>query len=203
MFNDKLKELRREKGLTQDELASKIYVSRSLIAKYETGAVYPSKENLEKLALFFNVDVNDLIDTNEVTLEVAKIKSTSYKINLICLIAVIVISTILAILIFIPMFKGFRYIYPIPEGQSSPDIEYYWVSIFSGNMMYGNPQGILSFISLLIPIVSAILSIIFMNKGPILPLLIITYIVFFLSIILFFVALINCYALNGTLYLFN
>ena len=55
-FNEKLKELRKEKGLTQEELASKIYVSRTLISKYESGAIIPTKDNIEKLALFFNVD---------------------------------------------------------------------------------------------------------------------------------------------------
>ncbi len=44
MFCDKLKMLRKEKGLTQEELAKGVYVSRSLIAKYETGAAYPNKK---------------------------------------------------------------------------------------------------------------------------------------------------------------
>lgn len=60
-FNEKLKELRKEKGLTQEELASKIYVSRTLISKYESGTIIPTKDNIEKLALFFNVDKSDLM----------------------------------------------------------------------------------------------------------------------------------------------
>lgn len=52
MFCDKLKAYRKQKNITQEELAKAIFVSRSLIAKYETGAAYPNKENLEKLALF-------------------------------------------------------------------------------------------------------------------------------------------------------
>ena len=59
-FSDKLKKLRKEKELTQEELASKIYVSRSLIARYENGTVVPTKENIEKLALFFNVKLSYL-----------------------------------------------------------------------------------------------------------------------------------------------
>ena len=57
MFCDKLKAYRKQKGITQEELARAIFVSRSLIAKYETGTAYPNKENLEKLALYFGVKV--------------------------------------------------------------------------------------------------------------------------------------------------
>lgn len=49
-FAKKLKELRKEKGLTQEELASQLFVSRTLISKYESGAIYPTKENAEKIA---------------------------------------------------------------------------------------------------------------------------------------------------------
>lgn len=38
-FSKKLKELRKEKGLTQEELASQLFVSRALISKYESGAI--------------------------------------------------------------------------------------------------------------------------------------------------------------------
>lgn len=53
MFQDKLKDLRKEKGITQNELAKEIFVSRSLIAKFETGTVFPSREILEKIAFIF------------------------------------------------------------------------------------------------------------------------------------------------------
>lgn len=52
-FSEKLKELRKEKGLTQEELAKEIFVSRTLISKYENGAIYPTKENAIKIAEFF------------------------------------------------------------------------------------------------------------------------------------------------------
>ena len=44
-FSEKLRKLRKEKGLTQEELARAVFVSRTLITKYESGAVYPTKEN--------------------------------------------------------------------------------------------------------------------------------------------------------------
>lgn len=54
-FSEKLKKLRREKGITQNELADAIFISRSMIAKYESGLAYPTRENAEKLASFFDV----------------------------------------------------------------------------------------------------------------------------------------------------
>ena len=46
-FSDKLKELRKNKGITQEELANNVFVSRSVIAKYESGNAFPTKENAE------------------------------------------------------------------------------------------------------------------------------------------------------------
>ena len=58
MFQDKLKNLRKEKDITQNELAKEIFVSRSLIAKFETGIVFSSREILEKIALYFDVPIS-------------------------------------------------------------------------------------------------------------------------------------------------
>ena len=40
-FNEKIQELRKQKGLTQEELAEKLYVSRTAISKWESGRGYP------------------------------------------------------------------------------------------------------------------------------------------------------------------
>ena len=48
MFQEKLKDLRKKKGVTQAELAKEIFVSRSLIAKYETGVAFPNRETRDK-----------------------------------------------------------------------------------------------------------------------------------------------------------
>ena len=45
MFSKKLKELRNEKGLTQEELGKIIFVSRSAIAKWEQGKGMPCKDH--------------------------------------------------------------------------------------------------------------------------------------------------------------
>lgn len=56
MFKDKLKELREKEGLSQQELADKLYVSRSAVAKWENGNGIPSDVNLDSICKFFDVD---------------------------------------------------------------------------------------------------------------------------------------------------
>ena len=64
-FNQKLQELRKQKGLTQEELASSLYVSRTAISKWESGRGYPNIDSLKELAKFFSVTVDSLISTDE------------------------------------------------------------------------------------------------------------------------------------------
>lgn len=52
MFKDKLKENRLKSGLSQEELAQKVFVSRSAIAKWEQGRGLPEDESLDRLAHF-------------------------------------------------------------------------------------------------------------------------------------------------------
>lgn len=70
-FNEKLQELRKQKGLTQEELAEQLYVSRTAISKWESGRGYPNIESLKAIAKFFSVTVDELISTDEV-LEIAE-----------------------------------------------------------------------------------------------------------------------------------
>lgn len=49
-FGQKLKDARKYKGLTQQQLADKLSVTPSLIGQYETGKRRPKKENVEKIA---------------------------------------------------------------------------------------------------------------------------------------------------------
>ena len=65
-FNQKLQELRKQKGLTQEELAARLYVSRTAISKWESGRGYPSIDSLRMIARFFSVTVDDLLSTDEV-----------------------------------------------------------------------------------------------------------------------------------------
>ena len=64
-FNEKLQELRKQKGLTQEELAASLYVSRTAISKWESGRGYPNIESLKAIAKFFSVTVDELLSTDE------------------------------------------------------------------------------------------------------------------------------------------
>jgi len=65
-FGEKLKALRTKAQLTQDELAEKLFVSRTAISKWESGRGYPNIESLKAIAKFFSVTLDELLSSGEV-----------------------------------------------------------------------------------------------------------------------------------------
>ncbi len=65
-FNEKLQELRKNKGLTQEELAEALFVSRTAISKWESGRGYPGIESLKAISKFFSVTIDELLSGDEV-----------------------------------------------------------------------------------------------------------------------------------------
>ena len=64
-FHEKLQELRKKKGLTQEELAENLYVSRTAISKWESGRGWPSLESLKEISGFFQVSIDDLLSGDD------------------------------------------------------------------------------------------------------------------------------------------
>ncbi len=64
-FNEKLQQLRKQKEITQEELAEAIYVSRTAISKWESGRGYPSIDSLKALSKFFEVTIDELLSGEE------------------------------------------------------------------------------------------------------------------------------------------
>lgn len=60
-FHEKLQELRKSRGLTQEELAEALYVSRTAISKWESGRGYPSIDSLKEISGYFSVSIDDLL----------------------------------------------------------------------------------------------------------------------------------------------
>ncbi len=64
-FGEKLKEARKEAGLTQDELAEKLSVSRSAVAKWESDKGLPDVNNLKAMSQLLSVSLDYLLDDEE------------------------------------------------------------------------------------------------------------------------------------------
>jgi len=60
-FHEKLLELRRRRGLSQEELGMELQVSRQTISKWETGQSYPDFERLVLLSDFFALSLDELV----------------------------------------------------------------------------------------------------------------------------------------------
>lgn len=64
-FKEKLQTLRKQKGLTQEELAEFLFVSRTAISKWESGRGYPNLDSLKAIAKFFSITIDELLSGNE------------------------------------------------------------------------------------------------------------------------------------------
>ena len=58
---DVLLKLRTEKGLSQEELAAKVYVTRQAVSRWENGETVPNTETLKLLSKFYEVSINTLL----------------------------------------------------------------------------------------------------------------------------------------------
>ncbi len=58
---DVIFQLRTQKGLSQDELAEKLFVTRQAVSRWEAGETTPNTETLKLLSAFFDVSINTLL----------------------------------------------------------------------------------------------------------------------------------------------
>ena len=63
MFQENLRLKRRERGLSQEELASRLHVVRQTISKWEKGMSVPDSEQLIKIAVILETTVSELLGT--------------------------------------------------------------------------------------------------------------------------------------------
>ncbi len=103
-FGKKLQELRKQKGLTQEELAGALYVSRTAISKWESGRGYPNIDSLKAIAAFFSVTVDELLSSNEV-LTIATEDKRQTKTHL-CDLVCGMLDLCMLLLLFLPLFAG-------------------------------------------------------------------------------------------------
>lgn len=103
-FNEKLQELRKSKGLTQEELAEKLYVSRTAVSKWESGRGYPNIESLKEISTFFSVSIDELLSTEKL-LFIAE-KENKSNIKNICEKLFSVVDLLSVLLIILPLYPN-------------------------------------------------------------------------------------------------
>lgn len=65
VLSEKIKELRKARGLSQEEMAERLHVSRQTISKWEKGLSAPNADYLILLADLFEISVSELLGTSE------------------------------------------------------------------------------------------------------------------------------------------
>lgn len=105
-FHEKLQRLRSRENLTQEELAEKLYVSRTAISKWESGRGYPSIDSLKAVAKYFHVTVDELISGEEMVSLAEQDRNRSHEktVALICGI----LDCLIVLLLFLPVFGDGR-----------------------------------------------------------------------------------------------
>ncbi len=68
-FGENLRNLRKSKNITQEELSEKVNVSRQSVSKWETGEAYPEMNNILELCKIFHCNINDLVNDNMIDLD--------------------------------------------------------------------------------------------------------------------------------------
>ena len=101
-FNEKLQELRKQKGLTQEELAEILYVSRAAVSKWESGRGYPNIESLKAIARFFGITIDDLLSGDEL-LNIAETETQQREKHYLNLVFGLLDCSV-AIILFLPFF---------------------------------------------------------------------------------------------------
>lgn len=70
-FGERLKYLRKQSNVSQDDLAKRLGVTRSCVANYEQGTREPNFEDLERIADAFNVEIDYLVGKSDETASVS------------------------------------------------------------------------------------------------------------------------------------
>ena len=131
-FNEKLQGLRKEKGLTQEELAEVLYVSRTAVSKWESGRGYPNIESLKDISKFFSVSIDDLL-SGEKLLSIAE-KENKSNIRGMCDLLYGIVDVLSFMLIALPLYPntidGFVYsVNLLNYKEMSPVIlRVYWIA---------------------------------------------------------------------------
>lgn len=110
-FCEKLQQLRKSRGLTQEELAEALYVSRTAVSKWESGRGYPGIDSLKEIASYFSVTIDELLSGDKL-LSIAE-KENRENVQRVCDLLLGMTDLLTFLLIVLPLFPkridGFVY----------------------------------------------------------------------------------------------
>lgn len=148
-FGKKIQKLRKQNKWTQEELAQKLYISRTAVSKWERGASYPNIDSLKDIANLFNVTIDELLSTEEI-INIAK-KENNSNINKTTNLIYGLLDIISILFIFLPIFayKTDNIIYSVSltnQNDISNNIKILYIIILSILSLIGIVELILNFI---------------------------------------------------------
>ena len=139
-FHEKLQQLRKSRGLTQEELAQELYVSRTAVSKWESGRGYPSIDSLKEISGYFSISIDDLL-SGEKLLSLAEKENQSHIRNL-CAMLSAAVDLLSFLLIVLPLYPKTvdGYVYSVNLWRYTETAVYnravYW-SLFLGLVLCG------------------------------------------------------------------
>lgn len=139
-LNEKLQQLRKQKNLTQEELAQALYVSRTAISKWESGRGYPSIDSLKAIAKFFSISVDELL-SGEQLLTLAEADHKQKRSNLCDLLFGLLDISVL-LLLFLPLLGqktdgGVLSVSLIAFCSASPLLQFVYYDFVSSSVIMG------------------------------------------------------------------
>ncbi len=103
-FGEKLQMLRKSKGITQEELAESLYVSRTAVSKWESGRGFPNIDSLKEISKFFSVSIDDLLSADKLISIVEKEKKEN--ISHLCEFMIGMADLFSIVMIFLPLYPN-------------------------------------------------------------------------------------------------
>lgn len=128
-FGEKLQELRKEKGLTQEEVAQALFVSRTAVSKWESGRGYPSIDSIRDIAEFYSVTLDELLSGDKI-ISIAE-KENRNNVKRICGVFMGIMDVLAFLLILLPLYPKpvDGYIYSVNLIEYT-DISYFNITMY-------------------------------------------------------------------------
>ena len=102
-LSEKIQKLRKEKGLTQEQFAEQLFVSRTAVSKWETGRGTPSIESLKQIADLFHITLDQLLSAEEIVIIAESENKETIQQFLSCIDGALNLAALLGL--FLPLYK--------------------------------------------------------------------------------------------------